>query len=161
MHKDGNPEAASSEHALDELAKGLANRSITRRQAFKLFSGALLGGVLASIPGVAALAQGGGGNSDAAHFCNQLPAGADRGKCVSDATQGQGLFVECGGDITRLCGTVCCGANEACTNGQCTCGGGPACTGGKVCPDNNGCPTGTHSCPGGCCAPMGGGCGSP
>jgi hypothetical protein len=127
------------ERAFDELARGLANRSITRRQAFKLFSGAVLGGVLASIPGVAALAQSGGGNSAAAHFCSQLPPGPLRGQCASDATKGQGLFFECGGDLNRLCGTVCCGANEACVGGtctseQCTPGSGTAeCPGGLIC----------------------------
>jgi hypothetical protein len=45
-------------HSLDELAKGLASGSVSRRQALRLFGGALLGGVLASIPGVSLAQQG-------------------------------------------------------------------------------------------------------
>ena len=43
----------TSNHSLDELAKGLANSSVSQSRALKLMSGALLGGLLASIPGVA------------------------------------------------------------------------------------------------------------
>jgi hypothetical protein len=38
-------------HSFDELAKGLANGSVSRGQALRLIGGTLLGGVLASIPG--------------------------------------------------------------------------------------------------------------
>ena len=44
------------DHSLDDLAKGLANGDVSRRKALRLIGGALLGGVWASIPGVA-LAQ--------------------------------------------------------------------------------------------------------
>ena len=44
-------------HSFDELAKGLANGTVPRGQALRLIGGTLLGGVLASIPGGAALAQ--------------------------------------------------------------------------------------------------------
>jgi hypothetical protein len=40
-------------HSFDELAKGLASGNLSRRQALKLVGGALLGGLLVSIPGVA------------------------------------------------------------------------------------------------------------
>jgi hypothetical protein len=42
-----------TEGSLDELAKGLANGTLSRRKALRLLGGALLGGVMASIPGVA------------------------------------------------------------------------------------------------------------
>ena len=43
-------------HSFDELAKGLATGTVSRRQALRLFGCAVLGGVLASTP-VAAWAQ--------------------------------------------------------------------------------------------------------
>jgi hypothetical protein len=39
------------ERSFDELAKGLASGGVSRRQALRLMSGVILGGVLASIPG--------------------------------------------------------------------------------------------------------------
>jgi hypothetical protein len=44
---------AVEEHNLDSLARGLASGSISRRQAVRWMGGALLGSVLASIPGIA------------------------------------------------------------------------------------------------------------
>jgi hypothetical protein len=41
------------EHSLDELARGLANGSVSRRKALKLMGGILAGSVLASVPGIA------------------------------------------------------------------------------------------------------------
>jgi hypothetical protein len=41
------------ELSLDELAKGLANGTISRRQALRLMGGVLVGSALASIPGTA------------------------------------------------------------------------------------------------------------
>ena len=51
------PRSRSRDHSFDELARGLASGTVSRRRALKLVGGALLGGVLASIPGVAAWAQ--------------------------------------------------------------------------------------------------------
>jgi hypothetical protein len=44
-------------HSFDELAKGLANGSVSRGHPLRLIGSTLLGGVLASIPGGPALAQ--------------------------------------------------------------------------------------------------------
>jgi hypothetical protein len=41
------------DHSLDELAKGLANGSLSRRDALKWAGAALVGGLLGSIPGAA------------------------------------------------------------------------------------------------------------
>src|SRR5215212_5327536 len=41
------------DHSLDELAKGLANGSLSRRDALKWAGAAIVGGLLGSIPGVA------------------------------------------------------------------------------------------------------------
>jgi hypothetical protein len=63
------------DHSLDDLAKGLANGAVSRRKALRLMGSALLGGVLASIPGVA-LAQPGGNNA-CVRFCTEVfPPGA-------------------------------------------------------------------------------------
>jgi hypothetical protein len=47
-----NPKSTSVGHSFDELARGLASGTVSRRGALKLVGGALLGGVLASIPGL-------------------------------------------------------------------------------------------------------------
>ncbi len=41
------------ETSFDELAKGLTNGTLSRRKALRMFGAALVGGMLASIPGVA------------------------------------------------------------------------------------------------------------
>src|SRR5215204_3418353 len=46
-------ERARREHSLDTLAKGLANDTISRRDALKLVGAAIVGGLLSAIPGVA------------------------------------------------------------------------------------------------------------
>jgi len=43
----------AAEHSFDELAKGLANRSLSRGDALKWAGRALAGGLLAAIPGIA------------------------------------------------------------------------------------------------------------
>src|SRR5215217_7807067 len=43
----------AAEHSFDELAKGLANRSLSRGDALEWAGRALAGGLLASIPGIA------------------------------------------------------------------------------------------------------------
>jgi hypothetical protein len=43
----------TGEHSFDELARGLVTGSVSRRKALRLMGAALLGGALASIPGVA------------------------------------------------------------------------------------------------------------
>ena len=53
------------ERSFDALARGLANGSISRRRALQMLGGALLGGAVASIPGVGWLA-GDSGEAQAA-----------------------------------------------------------------------------------------------
>jgi hypothetical protein len=77
------------DHSLDDLAKGLANGDVSRRKALRLIGGALLGGVWASIPGVALAQQG--ENSACAQFCIQaFPPGPERGQCIRQGAQGEG-----------------------------------------------------------------------
>ena len=77
----------------DELAKGLANGTISRRQALRWMGGALVGGVLTSIPGVALAQQG--GNSACDKFCHENFSGRAAGKCTSAGAHGTGPCYEC------------------------------------------------------------------
>ena len=46
-------EAPAMNHSLDDLAKGLASGTISRRKALRLMGGVLAGTVVASVPGIA------------------------------------------------------------------------------------------------------------
>jgi hypothetical protein len=46
-----SPEAR--DHSFDELTRGLASGSLSRRKVLRLMGAALVGGALASIPGIA------------------------------------------------------------------------------------------------------------
>ena len=54
--EEGHQPHSSRSHSFDDLARGLADGSISRGRAMKLMGVALLGGVLASIPEGAAFA---------------------------------------------------------------------------------------------------------
>jgi hypothetical protein len=58
MSTEEHEPRSTRDHSFDDLTKGLASGSISRRQALRLLGGALLGGVLASIPGVSLAQQG-------------------------------------------------------------------------------------------------------
>jgi hypothetical protein len=94
------------EHSLDELAKGLASGTLSRGRALKLMGGALLGGVLASVPGLAGAApstvRGGKGP------CSEGRTNC-RGQCVDLSTN------------TNNCGQCAnvCSTGEDCLNGTC------------------------------------------
>jgi hypothetical protein len=92
--REGDPRPdPRGETSFDELAKGLANGTISRRQALRWMGGALVGGVLASIPGVA-LAQA-GGNSACDEFCHANFSGREAGKCTSAGAHGTGPCYTC------------------------------------------------------------------
>ncbi len=127
-------EDVTEEHSFDELAKGLADGGVSRRRALRLIGQALLGGVLASIPGVAW-----------AHHKpdHPVPPGQAR-RCP----EGQ---VKCRG--------ICCSPEDLCCNGVCTnivfdrnnCGAcGNVCQEGKDCCGERCVPVNTEqNC--GCC----------
>jgi hypothetical protein len=117
---DSQPERSVGT-SFDEVAKGLANGTISRRQALRWMGGALVGGALASIPGVA-LAQE-GGNSACAHFCTQtFPPGPQRGECTSQGAHGTGPCYECTPGIgPGPHFTPQCGANEVFNPETCAC----------------------------------------
>ena len=93
-----SPEAR--ERSFDELARGLASGDVSRRRALRLMGAALVGGALASIPGVAFAAPCGSGQTRCGHQC-----------CESDET-----CVKGGGK--PRCSSPLCGG---CPRGQYCC----------------------------------------
>jgi hypothetical protein len=131
----------ASERPFDELAKGLANNTISRRDALRWAGGALLGSVMASVPGMALAAPkpNKGGNRACAKFCAQT-FGADTpeaDRCTSEAAENRpgNLCSICNANAANVCGSgssaTCCGAGQACVNGMCvaTCTFGGQCAG--------------------------------
>ena len=116
-------------HSFDDLARGLANGTLSRRQALRWMGGAIAGAVLASIPGVA-FAQG---NSPCAQFCHTVFQGRAAGQCTSNF---RALCAKCANDPGLVCGSPtspeqadCCdptqGENCCAQEGQCvTCAEG-------------------------------------
>ena len=122
---EGKPVA---EHSFDELAKGLADGSVSRRQALRWIGGALVGGLLASIPGAAAFAQ------QPSTFCGS-------GYCYPPGVCDKG-----GGRPRCVCPT-----GFTLSNGRCVCAN--TCSGGKILNESTctcGCPTGQTDCGGTC-----------
>jgi hypothetical protein len=133
------------DHSLDSLARDLANGSISRRKALRLMGGVLLGGTLASIPGVALAQQG--GNRACVRFCKQVfPPGRERGQCISQGARGRGPCYSCtpgigpGPHFTPQCGpneefnpetceceAVGCSPAGSCDNALSGCDGDPEC----------------------------------
>jgi hypothetical protein len=151
-HKGGRSPSVNPtkvDHSLDDLARRLSGGTISRREAVRLLGSALVGSVLASVPAVAWAAPG--GNSAAAHFCNQLPPGPQRGQCTSDAAHGEGLAVECDADPARICPQPTAPDQlRCCPEGQDCCGTSACCDGTtQVCdPVSGTCQPRTPTCPG-------------
>lgn len=119
-----------TELSLDELAKGLANGTVSRRGALRMMGTALLGGALASMPGIAWAAKpapcpsgvkcGRDCCPDASLVCSKgrcvCPAGTTtcNGSCVDPATF-QIDPSNCGS-----CGNACSGG-KTCQSGVCAC----------------------------------------
>ena len=109
-----SPEAR--DHSFDELARGLASGTLSRGKALRLMGAALVGGALASTPGIAWAKP-------------NKPAGA---KCNHDKQCASGHCVDSG--VGRVCtapGPICtplCPANCSCESapdGTTTCVGCP------------------------------------
>ena len=113
---------------IDELARAMAS-GLPRRELLKRLGGGALGGALLwLVPRGAAAAPGdrSHGNSDCAHFCNEVfPPGAERGHCKSEAAHGSGPCFKCGpaapAGHPELCGQACCPAAtpNCCGVGNC------------------------------------------
>jgi len=132
------PDCGTTERSFDELARGLANGKLTRRKALGMLGGALLGGALASVPGMAWAAKPGCASGVTC-----------KGKCCPvGATCAKGA----GGGCTCSTGqTVCSGQCVSLTTNQ-NCGScGSACSGGKTCQAGVcACPQGQTDCGGVC-----------
>jgi hypothetical protein len=124
QHSENTPPLV--DHSVDELAKGLATGTLSRRKALRLVGAALVGGVLASIPGVA-WAQ------------PQRPAGACRPQCPEGYTctrssreRGQGgkqIFFCCPADPQG----ECCLPEDFCPSGECCLPEGQCMPNGQCC----------------------------
>lgn len=131
-HKD--PTSATS---FDEVAKGLASGTVSRGRALRLLGGAVLGGLLTTIPGVAGAEK----CKPLGHKCATDVECCSR-QCIKNP-QGQG----------KICGSVCtpgqpCGTNS--TSGACICS--VTVDGNTVCIENafvgcNACCTADSQCP--------------
>jgi hypothetical protein len=84
-----NPHVAADGRAsFDELAKGLASGTVSRRKALKMLGAALVGGAFASMPGVAWAAKG--GNSECIRCCKEtFDPGRERQQCISAGAHGE------------------------------------------------------------------------
>jgi hypothetical protein len=118
----------AGDHTLDNLSRMLADESVSRARALRLLGAALVGGLLASIPG---------GAKAAPVVCTgDFPQECGDSCCTADE-------VCCGKGANALCapaGFTCCGKGRgvtACTPGWTCCKG----TGGTGC-----CPPGTICC---------------
>jgi len=99
-------------HQIDELAKTLADESMSRRQSFRRFGAALAGAVLGPLGLQSARA---GPPDPCKAFCNQCPR-PQRPQCLADCRACR----QAGG---RLCGTCsgygCCVGGDACCGSYC------------------------------------------
>jgi len=117
---------ATAEHSFDQLARELADGTLSRRRALKLMGAALVGSVLASVPGVAWAAKPA-----------PCPSGVQKcGKnCCPDGTficaQGK---CACPAGTTRISNTCC--QNEQVCGQSCGCQQGQGCCN-NVCTDLN------------------------
>jgi hypothetical protein len=153
------PECSARERSFDELARGLAEGKLSRRKALRMLGGVLLGGALASVPGMAWAAKPGPCPKKCGkHCCPDATFVCSGGKCACPAgTTNLGTTCCPNADV---CGTSCgCSTGEACCSGTCTplgtvtnCGScGNACSGGKTCQAGAcACPQGQTDCGGVC-----------
>ena len=116
------------EPSFDELARGLAVGTVSRRKALRLVGAALVGGALASLPGAAWAARG--GNSACAKYCSTLftEGTAAHEECVSQGTRGTGPCFACGGPGNPA---PTCGINQTLNTTTCRCEG-PVCPAGST-----------------------------
>jgi hypothetical protein len=154
--------ATTRERSFDELAKGLADGKLSRRKAVRMLGGALLGGALASIPGVAWAAKPAscppGVPKCGKNCCPDVTFACAQGKCACPAGTTRIGSTCC--QNAQVCGQSCgCSPGNGCCSGACTplstelnCGScGNACSGGKTCQGGVcACPQGQEDCGGVC-----------
>jgi len=137
----------------DELARGLADGSVTRGKALKLMGSAFLGAALASVPGVAWAACP-TGQTRCGERCvdlqtNERHCGSCRNRCGSAQTCCQGRCINlkrserhCGSCFNR------CPEGSECVDGVCQCPSGTTLCGGACV--SNVCPQGQDFNPSAC-----------
>jgi len=160
--EDHNGNHSHQEHptadlSFDDLAKGIASGTVSRRKALRILGAALVGGVLASIPGVA-LAKPKPGKCTRNSQCPATQA------CINGVCGCPSTTTLCGGScVSNVCGpnetfntTICQCETVGCTAGTTGCagpsrqsfcmervdGGGTVC----ICGVDS-CAGGTHSLP--------------
>jgi hypothetical protein len=155
---DGAAAGGADYSSLDELAKGLASGTISRRKALRLMGSALLGGALASIPGVAWAAKD--NISACVQSCRQtFPPGGARGECVRRCREGSACPGTCDEGFPQCNNNPECVAYQT-AEGGCVCfdvrqdqecGLFQQCTTSLDCPTGQTCATNTCCSPGGIC----------
>jgi len=133
-----SPEDATTERSFDELARGLADGTLSRRRALRMIGGALVGGVLASIPGTALAAKPApcpSGKKCGKRCCPDASFVCSKGNCACPSGT-----TNCGGTCVNLttfqtdpqncgnCGNICPPGTN-CSSGECV----SLCSGGQIC----------------------------
>ena len=129
----------TTNHSFDELARALADGSLSRGKALRLMGGLLVGGALASVPGVAwADDRCSEGQTRCGERCvnlktNERHCGSCRNRCTSNQRCCNGRCVNLKKN-EHHCGSCGhrCAEGEECIDGVCG-GGGPTCT--PSCPE--------------------------
>jgi hypothetical protein len=144
---DPSPDGGSGITSLDELAKGLATGAVSRRKALRWMGSALVGAVLASVPGVAWAACPEGqtrcGDRCVNLKTNERHCGTCSNRCLSTQTCCKGRCVNLQRN-ERHCGSCFnrCPEGSECVVGECQCPSGTIECGGKcvsnTCPEGQG-----------------------
>jgi hypothetical protein len=117
--------SATGDSSLDELAKGLASGTISRRKVLRWVGSALVGGVLASVPGVAWAAKPApcpSGVKCGRNCCPNVSFACSKGKCACPpgTTLCNGNCADLQSDPNNCgsCGNTC-PSGQQCRNGDC------------------------------------------
>src|SRR5215211_3740657 len=140
------------ESSFDDLTRGVASGNVSRGKALRLMGAALLGGALASVPGVAwarakPCKDAGQKCTTNTECCSTNCELTKSGKLCGLGSGGGGG----GGDRVcrgnqRPCGTGCIPRGNCCVDTDCS--GTQVCTNGTCVEGGGGCPSGTTLCNG-------------